>query len=343
MPRKSKYPRLRVHVRHGRSGQVWTNYYYDMRPAGEKDISLGSDYETALTKWRELHETKPRLAGTIAEAMNAWEADVLPTYDNVRTRKGYAGSLKFIRPVFGPATWESIEFVHLKAYLKKRTAKTQGNRELALLSVIWNWARGEGLTTLPWPAAGMERSRWKNPEKARVFEVTDHLFDAVYAEADQTLRDAMDLSTATGMRLTDCREVLLPRDGVLHLDASKTSKRAGFDVELSAVLPDLVERRRAKKADHLMLLTSPTGKPLSERMLRDRYDVARAAAAAKARKEGDEEFAQEIEAMWLRDMRKRAADLATDDDEASKLLQHSSVALTKKHYRTRVTKLKPVR
>jgi len=61
------------------------------------------------------------------------------------------------------------------------------------------------------------------------------------------------------------------------------------------------------------------------------------------REAGDEEFAHEIEAMWLRDMRKRAADLATDDDEASRLLQHSSVALTKKHYRTRVTKLKPVR
>ena len=55
------------------------------------------------------------------------------------------------------------------------------------------------------------------------------------------------------------------------------------------------------------------------------------------------EFAEQIEAMVLRDMRKRAADLAVDDEEASRLLQHSSVGLTRKHYRTRVTKLKPVR
>jgi len=343
MPRKSKYPRLRVHVRKGRGGQVWTNYYYDMRPAGEKDVALGSDLETALANWRELHEEKPRLVGTIEEAFKRWQAEVLPTYTNRKTRNGYAGSLKFIRPVFGPATWDSIEFVHLKGYLKKRTAKTQGNREMALLSIIWNWARGEGLTTLPWPAAGLEKSRWKNAEGTREFEVTDRLFEAVYAEGDQTLRDAMDLATATGMRLTDCREVLLPKDGILRLDASKTSKKAGFDVALSEVLPGLVERRRAKRADHLMLLTSPTDKPLSERMLRDRYDEARTKAAANAREAGDEEFAQEIEAMWLRDMRKRAADLAADDDEASKLLQHSTVALTKKHYRTRLTRLKPVR
>lgn len=343
MPKKSKYPRLRVHVRKGLAGQVWTNYYYDMRHEGLPDISLGTDHAEALKKWNELHHGGPKLAGTIAETMNRWELEVLPTYSSVETRKGYARQLKKIRPVFGPATWESVEFQHLKAYLRKRTAKTQGNRELSVLSIVWNWARGEGLTNLPWPAAGMERSRWKNKEGARQFEVTDGLFAAVYAEADQTLRDCMDLSTATAMRLTDCREVLLPRDGVLHLDASKTSKRAGFEVELSAVLPDLVRRRRAQKVDHLMLLTSPTGKPLSARMLRDRYDEARAKAADRARKAGDEQLADEIEAMWLRDMRKRASDLAETDEEASKLLQHSSVALTIRHYRTRVTKLKPVR
>jgi hypothetical protein len=47
--------------------------------------------------------------------------------------------------------------------------------------------------------------------------------------------------------------------------------------------------------------------------------------------------------MYLRDMRKRAADLAGDVSEASKLLQHSSTKLTETHYRTKATKLKAVR
>ena len=92
-----------------------------------------------------------------------------------------------------------------------------------------------------------------------------------------------------------------------------------------------------------MLLTTPTGRQVTPTMLRDRYDMARADAAAKARKAGQEAFAEQIEAMWLRDMRKRASDLAEDELEASKLLQHSSVQITKAHYRTKPTKLKAVR
>jgi hypothetical protein len=38
-----------------------------------------------------------------------------------------------------------------------------------------------------------------------------------------------------------------------------------------------------------------------------------------------------------------AADLAPDAETASKLLQHSSVALPRRHYRTKGDALKPVR
>ncbi len=77
--------------------------------------------------------------------------------------------------------------------------------------------------------------------------------------------------------------------------------------------------------------------------LRREYDKARSKAAAEARKQRQEAFAAEIEAMVLRDMRKRASDLSDSDESASSLLQHSSVALTKRHYRTKATQLKPVR
>ena len=46
---------------------------------------------------------------------------------------------------------------------------------------------------------------------------------------------------------------------------------------------------------------------------------------------------------YLRDSRKRAADLAEDSASATKLLQHSSAGLVDKHYRTKPTKLKAVR
>lgn len=344
MPKRSAYPRLRTHVRRGAKGQVWHSWSYDMRPDGLPDVSLGSDYSEALKKWAELHERKPRIAGTILEAMEAWEAEKLDSletrYPVEETRKSYRRQLKRLKPVFGPATWDQIGMVELKGYLKKRTAKTQGNRELAVLSIVWNYARGEGLTKLPWPAAGMERSKWKNKEASRSFEVTDALFAAVYSEAASVLRDCMDLASATGLRLTDCRAVQIPPGDVLRLRSSKTGKSAEFSLNDSPVLHRLVSTRRTLSTSHLLLLTTTTGRPVSSRMLRDAWDEARAKAAAKPENEA---IADELRAMYLRDMRKRASDLAGSDQEASELLQHSSVALTKKHYRSKPTKLRPVR
>lgn len=31
MPKRSKHPRLRVHVKRGKAGQVWTSYWFDNR------------------------------------------------------------------------------------------------------------------------------------------------------------------------------------------------------------------------------------------------------------------------------------------------------------------------
>ncbi len=336
-----QYPRLRLHVRRRKSGKVKTYYSYDRRPEGLPDIPLGSDHTLAVEKWREIHERAPRIAGTLLAAFEQWEAEVLPTLNKV-TARDYRLCLTQLKPVLGPATWDRVTFPTLKNYLKARSAKIRANHEMRTLRVIWNWARGEGLTELPWPAAGMEKSRWMNQEKARELEVTDELFAAVYDEGDQVLQDCMDLSSATSMRLTDCRTLLLPRDDVLRLKASKTGKKVDFDVNLSEVLPMLLARRRSIKADHLMLLSTATGRKVSPTMLRDRYEAARDRAAKKAYLANDDETARQIKAMWLRDMRKYSANFGTEQ-EALERTQHSDVATLRKHYRTRTPKAKPAR
>lgn len=349
MPKVTQYPRLRTLVRKMKNGRAHTYYAYDMRPDGEKDIQLGKDYDAAIRKWDELHNKLPARAGTIEEAFKAWEEKVLPKYESAETRRGYAKNLRQLRgpvgkPRFGIAGWAGVKMKHLVQYLDMRKGKTQANRELSLFQVIWNYARIRGLTELPWPAAGMERSKWKNEEYAREIEVTDQMFAAVQAEGDQVLRDAMDIASATGMRLTDVRTIPLPHGDLLRLKASKTRKKADFEVPLSQVLPDLIARRRAnKKAEHLMLLAGPMRRPISERMLTDRFATARAVAADKARAAGDLDLAQAIGAMICRDCRKYAADLAETAGAAQELLQHGSVATTMKHYRSRPDRPTPVR
>jgi hypothetical protein len=129
---------------------------------------------------------------------------------------------------------------------------------------------------------------------------------------------------------------------VLRLKAGKTGKKADFDSALSLVQPDLLARHRAMDVSHLMLLSTEDGYPVFAKDLRREYDrLGRKPPPRHGRRRGG--VCPWLEAMVLRDMRKRAADLAQDNAEASGLLQHSSVALTIQHYRTRATKLKPVR
>jgi integrase len=333
MPKKTKYPRLRTHVKKGRNGQVWTSWWFDMRGTGEKDIPLGTDYAKALEKWDELFHKKKRIAGTLEEAFLAWEKEELPKRQK-ETARGYAKSLKIIRPVFGPARWDQISLKTLKDYLRQRTAKTQANREVALLSVVWNWARTEDLTKLPYPAHDMKRSKWMNKEAPREREISDDQFDAIYEHADALLRDALDVATATGLRVRDVLGLRLSdvRGGKLVVGASKTGKRAEFDITASVVAA-IVERRKANKtAEHLFLLAHGK-KPVSEGMLNRRFAKARKAAAVEH---------PEVANLVLRDMRKRAGQLAGSVQEASALLQHSSLSVTRKHY-TGGEKLKPVR
>lgn len=331
----NRFPRLRSHTRKRRDGSVVTYWFYDMRHEGKPDVPLGRDYADALKQWDEIHNRKPRIAGTLDEAFDRFERDVLPTL-KAGNAKNYRAHLKVIRKPFGRATWASIDQPALWGYYDARTNKGQGKKEIKAVGAIWQWALRWGMTRVPNPTRGMRLIGYG----ARTFEVTNEIFAAIYAEAEPMLRDCMDLASATGMRLTDCRTVALPTGDVLRLKASKTGKAADFDLSLSTVLPELIARRRAlAKAPHTMLLSMPDGKPVTEAKLRGAYDRARAAAAGKAAPE----LAASIRAMILRDCRKYAADLAGDLSEASKLLQHSSEAVTRDHYRTKAVKLRPVR
>ncbi len=329
--------RFRARIRRGKNGQVWTCYYWDGRGAERGEVSLGTDYAEAKRRWEELEGLRDAGAGTLKQAFDKFEADVLPTYTSATTRRDYANSLRAMRPTMERATWEAITTPMLAAYRDQRSAKTRANRELALLSLVWKWAREWGYTQLPYPGQGMR----KNPERARAIQVTDAAFAALYAHADPVLRDALDWITATGLRITDVLALRLTdcRDGVVRVQANKTGKPAEFVIGASAVLPRLIEARKAnKRAMHLRMLATPTGRAVTERMLHDRFVAARTAAEKAA-----PELLDALRGLVLRDMRKRAAALAPDLATAATLLQHSSPAVTRRHYRTQGDKIAPVR
>lgn len=340
MPKVSKYPKLRVSIKRGKSGQVWQSWWYDMRGTGKPDVPLGNDYADALRRWAEIHLDAPRMAGTLEEAFRSWEArgiqhrpDGVPR--SAETVAGYLKCLHMLRPPFGRARWEDVTLPVLRQYIAARSAKGRAKQEMQVMSVIWGWARLEGMTALPFPGAGMQRSGWKGPSNARNVDVTDEAFAALYRHADQTLRDALDIATATGLRVTDVLGLRLSdvRDGMLVVQANKTAKRASFPIQAGQVLAPLIERRKTLKGPEHVFLLAAGRRPVSYRMLADRFGKARAAAAQEC---------PECAGLILRDMRKRAAQVAGSLQQASDLLQHSSLSVTRKHYRPGQT-IKPVR
>ena len=336
--KKSKFPRLRSKVYKGASGQVWTYYVYDNRGNGMPDVRLGTDYAAAIAAWHNLHNHIPLTIGRIQQAIDRWRDEVLPTYTVQGTREQYKCYLKSIESAFGEMAWHEVRIQTLRQYINARSAKVSANREMAVFALVWNKARLWDMTEAVWPALGLAAKDWRNKESARVVDVTDELFNAIYEQADRILRDSMDIATATGLRITDIRTIRMPVDGVLRFKASKTAKWAEFDVAQSPVLSALVERREAMKAYSVMLLTSNTGRQVSEFMLSERWTAAKTAAMKAHPK-----LAEDIRGLYLRDMRKRAANLAEDMQGASKLLQHSSERLTEAHYRTKPVKLRAVR
>lgn len=341
MPKRSQYPRLRVHIKRGKAGQVWTSYWFDNRGTGQPDEPLGTDRDVALRRWAELYHGATRTRGTLEEAFAGWEARGIEHREDGTARKpatiaGYRKCLAMLRPVLGRATWSEVTLPVLRRYVQQRSSKARARQEMQLMAVVWTWARLEGLTDLPWPGAGTGASGWKGAPSVRQREVTDEEFAALHRHADQVVRDALDVATATGLRPADVVGLRLSdiRGGLLVVEAGKTGKRLEIEIA-GSVLADVIERRRAmRRPEHLFLLADEgRRRPISQRALAERFDKARAAAAAEVPSVAD---------VLFRDMRKRAAQLAPDLHAAQALLDHSSAATTRQHYRPG-SRVRPVR
>lgn len=82
---------------------------------------------------------------------------------------------------------------------KGNEGQVRANREKALFSHIWNFARERGLTAKPNPCAGMRGFR----ETGRDTYVDDETYQAVWTGADEPTRHAMELANLTGQRPAD--------------------------------------------------------------------------------------------------------------------------------------------
>lgn len=337
-------PRMLRRVRTLKSGKVWEAFYYNGRDADGRriEIPLGHDLNEAKRKWAELEcRDKPAETGLMRYIFDRYERDIIPT-KAPRTQKDNRDELKHLRLVFDTAPIDAITPQHIAQYRDRRgaTAPVRANREIALLSHIFNQAREWGYTARENPVKGVR----KNKEKPRDFYADDAVWSAVYAQACAELRDAMDLNYLTGQRPADVLRMRFSdiRDGALEVRPNKTQQSSGKKLRILLDDPDtgrrtrlgqLVDRIRSRerKVASLFVVATPAGKSLNQSTLRIRFDNARDQAVQTAIATGDGQLAARIRAFQFRDIRPKAAS-ETDLSHASKLLGHTDKQITKTVY-----------
>ncbi|MBK3431440.1 tyrosine-type recombinase/integrase [Pseudomonas fluorescens] len=332
-----------------KSGKIWTGYYYNGRDANgkRKEIPLGGDLDQAKVEWARLERrAPPKPSHLLGSLFDRYVKEIIPT-KGLRTQSDNMKELKQLRKAFEKAPIDSITPQVVAQYRDARTAKVRANREIALLSHMFTIAREWGLTSNANPCFGVRR----NKEKPRDYYAGDIVWNAVYTEAVQELKDAMDLAYLTGQRPADVLKVAttdLNRE-FLGVTQGKTDKKLRLQLEdggvqsaLSAFIDDLLERRALNGIKTSRLITNASGLRMSQQMLRNRWDEARDKASTKAAADGDSSLAVLIRQFQFKDIRPKAAS-EIELTHASRLLGHSTEEMTKKVYRRVGEIVKPTR
>lgn len=343
-------PRMLRRVRNLKSGSQWVGYYYDGRDENGKriEIPLGTDLDVAKMEWAKLdRKAVPKIVRLLGDVFNRYERDVVPG-KMPRTQKDNLLSLKQLRAAFSEAPIDAITPQIIAQYRDKRSGKVRANREISLLSHIYNMAREWGITEKENPAAGVR----KNKERPRDFYAGPAIWDAVYRWASSELRDAMDLAYLSGqrpadvlsMRATDCV------DGHLQVAQGKTSKKLRIQLETSGqinelglLLERLIQQRKERGVRNPYLITTEDGRNVTASMLRLRFDGARQSAIEQALECQDEVLATQIRQFQFRDIRPKAASEIGDLTHASRLLGHTDKRITETVYRRVGEIVKPTR
>jgi len=360
-PTRNRHLPVGMRARH--RGDV-TYYFLDTGAKPRKEIPLGKEYVAAVQKWAEL-TSSARPAGAIVTFRHVAERytrEVIPKKEPA-TRDINLRELRNLYRIFDdpPTPLEQIEPVDVRRYMDWRVQDTinalraanaerrekgrpelpqspklgqvPANREKALLSHIWNFAREKGLTAKANPCAGIKGFT----EKGRDVYVEDDIYALVHRYAEPALRNALDLAYLVGQRPADVLKFTRAdiKDGALLTQQNKTGKKIRISIE--GQLDALMESIKGQKVMSLQLISNADGKPMTRYELRGAFDRARDAAVL-----AHPNLEKAIREFQFRDLRAKAG---TDTEEASGMeaaqaqLGHTTAAMTAHYVRHRRGKL----
>lgn len=300
-------------------------YYYVSRVGGKvRWTRLSTDYGEALRLWAEIEGGRAVIRWTVAQAV----ADYLKVSEDrlkPSTLAGYAENAKQLLPVFGSMPVEAVKRAHVYSYMVKR-GNVAGNRERALLSAVYGHLKNAGIYDGENPAAGLRR---RNEEKPRKRYVTDDELKALIDAASKRMRLLLRLAYITGMRQADILALRLTaaREDGLWFKVQKTG--AEQLIEWTDELRAIWREAAGHRIGDQVVFPARGGEGYTSSGFRATFRKLREKAG--------------LPDIRFHDIRRKAGSDADDDGHAQALLAHADGKVTKRHYRAKLTAVKPVK
>lgn len=297
------------------------NAYYFVHKDTGKWERLDSDYAKAMAKWATLVVASTRTEN-MGELFDRYLLEVVP-HKAERTQQDNRQELRFLRAAFGQMPVASVTAVNVAAYRDAREAKTRGNREIALLSHVFNYAIRWGLRTdNPCAVPGL-RVR----ERPRSRYVTDEELAAFKALCPAWLQNYLDLKSLIGARQQDMLALQWSdalSDGIC-ITPKKTAGSTGKRIKIARTEEINAVLQRIPRKTNLLFPTR-TG----EAYTRMGFGAVWRKIMTKFVEAGGERFTEH-------DLRGAVATDMEDAAAAQKLLGHKSIAMTEAYIKARKT------
>lgn len=323
-------------------------YYYRVPPDqkhqwdGKSDFLLGRSLADAYQVWGE-RVGREGTIHTMADLMDRYMAEHVLTKAH-KSQESNTISIRKLRPVFGQMRPQAIEPRHAYQYYdiaSKKHGKTAARHDIQCLRHMLTKAVEWGAMNAN-PLIKQVRIE-KPPPRDRLVE--DWELEAALAVAHPLIALYIPLKYKTGLRRGDILSLRLgdlKEDGI-HVQPSKTRKSSGkrLIIEWDDELRDLVERikrRPPRRIGDAPLFVTRQGKPyIDEKGRCNAFDSLwqRFMDKVMARTAVTERFQE-------RDLRAKTASDSDTVEEASELLAHSSTDITRRVYRRKPVRVKPL-
>jgi integrase len=302
------------------------------RPLKGKPITLGpkSDPGACLRKYGEIAGPGPR-PRTMGDVIDKYLSEIVPT-KAARTQEDYREYCANLKKAFGHMLPDEITINDLYDYHEARRAPVRANREITILGSVYRQA-------IRWRASGRNpvRDFLFAPERGRERIVTPserRTFARRYAPA--WLRGYLCLKLLTGRRQGELLKLTRfseKQSGISFRILKKRKEReliVQWTPRLRKVWKWLLALPRPK--DTAAIFIGERGKPVNARSLKSVWYRSMGRWEA----DGNVRF-------WEHDLRAFTAGAAESDERARELLDHGSLATTRKSYRRTTAKVRPLR